>query len=332
MPNFYLPAQIEQLKRRARILADAHAITHSAALDRVATEEGFANWSLLMKHSGPFLDALAAQPPYRFRRTEEEWKAALRMRHGGQSRAPQYYTDLINICSRFVAPYNAGLFALDYMQSLLARRRFRVPTGSLAYMEVRWWLPYAVHDVTDDSAERLILNRHYKPVGFTANEWVKYEDFSHLHVRLDFSQLKRFGIDGPVRGHLFDDGSAPWFSRDDAVAYEKRLRSLIEVLVEAQGRSTSPSSWTYTQNAVHEALSPWASVPTWHTPHPSDEMRFNRAIEELRRTVGSRVTDEDVRIALRQHREDNLELLGAKASDARLEEYVQRIMGVLGSA
>mgnify|MGYP006213379147 CR=1 FL=1 len=31
---------------------------------------------------------------------------------------------------------------------------------SLAYAEMRWWLPYCVHEVDDEQAVRLVLNRH----------------------------------------------------------------------------------------------------------------------------------------------------------------------------
>ena len=47
----YTPAQIERFKREAKLLHRASAIPHSQALDRVATANGYSNWSLLMKHS-----------------------------------------------------------------------------------------------------------------------------------------------------------------------------------------------------------------------------------------------------------------------------------------
>lgn len=42
--------QIEKLKRAAKELVRTSAITHSEALDRLAIENGFKNWSLLAKH------------------------------------------------------------------------------------------------------------------------------------------------------------------------------------------------------------------------------------------------------------------------------------------
>lgn len=45
------PAQIEQLRRNAKRLARTLSIPHSEALDRLAEQQGFRNWSLLSKHT-----------------------------------------------------------------------------------------------------------------------------------------------------------------------------------------------------------------------------------------------------------------------------------------
>lgn len=44
-------AQIEQLRRNAKRLARTLSIPHSEALDRMAVQQGFRNWSLLSKHT-----------------------------------------------------------------------------------------------------------------------------------------------------------------------------------------------------------------------------------------------------------------------------------------
>ncbi|MGJ7530170.1 YozE family protein [Variovorax sp. GB1P17] len=43
-------ARLEQLKREAKKLTRATSVSHAEALDRLAVENGFANWSLLAKH------------------------------------------------------------------------------------------------------------------------------------------------------------------------------------------------------------------------------------------------------------------------------------------
>lgn len=43
-------ARAEQLKRQAKKLARRTSITHAQALDRLAADNGFGNWSLLSKH------------------------------------------------------------------------------------------------------------------------------------------------------------------------------------------------------------------------------------------------------------------------------------------
>jgi len=49
--SIHTPAQIEQLKRAAKKLTRTSSLTHAEALDRLAVENGFKNWSLLTKHS-----------------------------------------------------------------------------------------------------------------------------------------------------------------------------------------------------------------------------------------------------------------------------------------
>lgn len=51
MQTSYTPAQIERLKREAKRRSRATDLTHSQALDLVAVEHGFRNWSLLAKRS-----------------------------------------------------------------------------------------------------------------------------------------------------------------------------------------------------------------------------------------------------------------------------------------
>ncbi|MEQ1685759.1 MAG: hypothetical protein ABL916_19100 [Burkholderiaceae bacterium] len=70
----YTPAQIERFKRQAKVLHRASAIPHSQALDRVATANGYSNWSLLMKHSDATgtTNSNGVRPPVPLARTTEE--------------------------------------------------------------------------------------------------------------------------------------------------------------------------------------------------------------------------------------------------------------------
>lgn len=51
MVTSFTPAQLERFRREAKKLGRELSITHSDALDRIATQHGFTNWSLLSKHS-----------------------------------------------------------------------------------------------------------------------------------------------------------------------------------------------------------------------------------------------------------------------------------------
>lgn len=62
--NTSLPAaQVEQLRRNAKRLGRTLSIPHSEALDRIAAQHGFRNWSLLSKHSTPGAAHRGALPP-----------------------------------------------------------------------------------------------------------------------------------------------------------------------------------------------------------------------------------------------------------------------------
>jgi hypothetical protein len=53
MSTSFSTAQVEQLRRNAKRLGRTLSISHSEALDRIAAQHGFKNWSLLSKHSTP---------------------------------------------------------------------------------------------------------------------------------------------------------------------------------------------------------------------------------------------------------------------------------------
>lgn len=62
MSASFSAAQIEQLRRNAKRLGRTLSIPHSEALDRIAAELGFKNWSLLSKHSAPASQPSVAPP------------------------------------------------------------------------------------------------------------------------------------------------------------------------------------------------------------------------------------------------------------------------------
>lgn len=51
MATSFLPAQLDRFRREAKKLSRKLSIPHSEALDRIAVQHGFANWSLLARHS-----------------------------------------------------------------------------------------------------------------------------------------------------------------------------------------------------------------------------------------------------------------------------------------
>ncbi|MBS0598828.1 MAG: hypothetical protein JSR92_16255 [Proteobacteria bacterium] len=53
MSTSFSPSQIERLKYAAKTLARTKGLGHSEALDCIAVENGYTNWSILMKHRLP---------------------------------------------------------------------------------------------------------------------------------------------------------------------------------------------------------------------------------------------------------------------------------------
>lgn len=231
----YTSAQIERFKREAKSLHRASAISHSQALDCVATANGYNNWSLLMKHghshgSGPLK---AKCPPFIFNRTPAEMRFALRKVPESRGLGTPSRSDLAkervdDISQAFASPQNAVTFAIDYMKCLLTTPRFTILSAAPVYWEMRSWLPYAFKELADGSY--IVVNRSYKPVGQVSREWAKYEDFPHLHVHLTTGQCEEFTAPKASVGYLFNDGCPPWDSRADAVAYSDRLQCLCSVL------------------------------------------------------------------------------------------------------
>lgn len=73
MATSFSPLQLERFRREAKKLGRALSICHSEALDRIAVQNGFTNWSLLSKHSDSSSQAVADAPkplrpsgPYRY--------------------------------------------------------------------------------------------------------------------------------------------------------------------------------------------------------------------------------------------------------------------------
>ncbi|UCV22509.1 glyoxalase superfamily protein [Ferribacterium limneticum] len=238
MPNSFSPSRIERLKREAKQLRQNSPITHSEALDSIAKDNGYGNWSLLMRH----VEAPSTTPAMReqetpipsefiFSRTSDEMRTALRVipfKRYGPRPDEAARKEVADICLAFVSAANAVDFAIGYIECLLTVPRFSIRSGAKVYHEMRRWLPYQVQPIDDGHC--ILLNRHYKPIGITSSEWVDYNDFQHLHLQLDIHQLEKLAHTGSGQGYLFNDGCTPWHGRSEAKAYLERLRTLKAIL------------------------------------------------------------------------------------------------------
>lgn len=227
----FTPPQIERLKREAKRFALDNSLIHSESLDRIAALNGHSNWSLLMKHSA-HLDDPNAAPAWIFRRSTDDMREALRkVPHDPyRSREEGAKSRVENIEDRLISAANAVDVAIEYMKCLLTVPRFRVTSSSQSFWEMHFWLPYSAHKLDVISNSRILVNRSYKPVGRTSAEHVVYESYPHLHLRLSEEELR--SVSGPRAslGYLFNDSDLPWRSRENAMAYLVRLRTLQEYL------------------------------------------------------------------------------------------------------
>ena len=80
---------------------------------------------------------------------------------------------------------------------------------------------------------------------------------------------------------------------------------------------------------VYELIKVWAGKPTWHTSHPADNKRFHTAIINLREELGTKISESDLRYALKKHRKENNVNLGGKPSNEKVEEFVEKAMTLI---
>lgn len=206
-------AQIEQMKRNAKRAKASEGIPHTAALDAQANLAGYASWSILMKHQGP----APAASVYRFTRSVEEMQEALRPR----ARAAAQAATPDDILGRLLSMTHAVQHAIDYMTCLLQATNKGVDSSSLAYQEMRAWLPYVTQPVGE--GKYLLANRDYDPVGKLASKFSDYQAYPHLHATLSENQLEAIAFRPGERGAAFNDGTTPWGSPALAAAYVARL-------------------------------------------------------------------------------------------------------------
>lgn len=232
MLNLYTPTQIEQLKRDAKRTARDRSITHAVALDQIAATCGYSNWSLLAKHISS--RQMGATPPqakclsHIFLRTADAMRQAMRkttIPHGSGSSQDHLRAQIEDLSLKFISADNALDFAISYMECALGVARFSINGQSLAYYEMRCWLPYCVHVVKENSY--ILLGRDYKPIGMVQKKkHINYADFPQVHLHLTEPQLRQkvtvhSKYDG-AEGYLYDN--SPSTSRSHAQSYLNHLR------------------------------------------------------------------------------------------------------------
>jgi len=217
--------EIERLKRQAKSIEKSTGITHIQALDQLALEHGFPNWSWLA-HKGT--DKSLLPPGYKLRRTLAEMSTAMRSTGTGRDFPLENITNLEN---RFVSAQNAIQYAIDFMELALSVPRYSIHLSAPAWTEMRCHLPYRLHQ-TAIPGILLLVNRYYKPVGSNQSKiFASYEDATALHFRISEGDARAVSDpDHRSTFGLYGDGSTPWHSRTNAERYLRRLHQLMLVL------------------------------------------------------------------------------------------------------
>ena len=224
------PHSIERLKREAKAISRASGLSHSVALDQLASKHGFDNWSRLIlqasdANQGGAMGLPASQTTpaqYVLQRTQDAMREAMRP---WRSRPYPTAADIDDLSVRFVSPFNAVRYAISYMDLALKATRYLVTYKSISFIEMRNHLPYRLHETAVDG-KWIMVNRHYKPVGSNRpDEWATYEDRPDRFFEISNSEAQAVSDPDHMTSHgLYGDGSTPWISRASATAYLSRLR------------------------------------------------------------------------------------------------------------
>ena len=228
-------SQIQQFKRDARRAKRANLTTLAEELDVIAQKLGFPNWSVLQRCQ----DAAAPQIILSraiFSRTPEQMRGAVRKPknrvHSSDRIAESVRASLKDLSAEFHSAHEALEFAIAYMQCLLQLPRFHLHMASIAYFEMRAWLPYCVQEDDKDPSYRLLVGRDYKPVGMVQRErHVNYKDFPQLQVRISDDDLSALFPATDTHSSSYLYGGSPWHSRANAKKYLDKLERLRDRLV-----------------------------------------------------------------------------------------------------
>jgi len=97
------------------------------------------------------------------------------------------------------------------------------------------FLPYCLDRQED--GRYAVLNRNYKPLGFTTREFTTYSDYPVLVTIKGLSpeKIRAISANGdadPERIYLYNDGCVPTRSAEHMQAYQNRLALLAPLMVE----------------------------------------------------------------------------------------------------
>lgn len=218
--------QISRFKREAKKVSKNTDSTHLMVLDEKARSLGYANWNSLQNHQNSSTRIFPT-----FQRSPEEMQSLFKK----VKKTTDIYIEektvreLIEpIHDKFANALSALIYAREYMKCILQVTRWSIDGLSIAYSEMRIFLPYSLQRAS--TGKYVITGRDYKPVGMTANKWVNYEDFPNLELNLSENDISQINNDG----YLYTDGDTPWTNRKNAKKYLLRLEALISLVMRNQ--------------------------------------------------------------------------------------------------
>lgn len=217
---------IPRLKRQAKQTSGALGITHTAALDQIATENGFNNWALFQR-------TIAQCDHPQFLRTPDEMKRSFRKSSDyiNADIEDKIRRGLPDLSCHYSSPLNALQYAEALINAALSMPRYSPHSCSVARYEMRIYLPYCLEPLKNQDGTFILLGRDYKPLGMPQrNDLIIYEDFKNLHVNLPPEEVHSCTRNPHYSPGYLYDGIGLHSNRKHAEAYHKQLRIIMDLV------------------------------------------------------------------------------------------------------
>lgn len=115
-------------------------------------------------------------------------------------------------------------YAILELRKILAKCGFELNVSSAEKSQLSKYMPYSIHE-TSSAGVYILVNRHYKPLGFENIDWVNYDDFQSLHISLTKDELYQV-TNSTYEAVLWKGDNSPFNNRENTNLYLQKLVKL----------------------------------------------------------------------------------------------------------